>query len=255
MSNDERAVPSRRRLNMALLVILVIAVPTFLYVQRLLTDEERLRDQRNRMVVSQIAARGISTPTVLAAMRKVPRHLFVPDILVPRAYADHPLPIGRGQTISQPYIVALMTDVLQARKGMKVLEVGTGSGYQAAVLAELGCDVFTIEIIPDLAKWGKSNIQKAGYKNVKVRTGNGYNGWPEYSPFDAIIVTCAPESIPRPLISQLKEGGRMIIPVGPQGMGQSLTLVTKRSGKVQTDEIIPVRFVPMVGATGNQGPQ
>jgi len=203
---------------------------------------------RQRMVALQLEAPGrdITNARVLAAMGKVPRHEFVPENLRPEAYADHPLPIGHGQTISQPYIVAYMTEVVDPRPGDKVLEVGTGSGYQAAVLAELVSNVFTIEIVEPLAKRAKSDLARLSYTNVLVRAGDGYQGWPEAAPFDAILVTCAPDHVPPPLVSQLKEGGRMIIPVGPLG-DQELLVLEKREGKVERRAVLPVRFVPMTG--------
>lgn len=203
---------------------------------------------RQRMVALQLEAPGrdITNARVLAAMGKVPRHEFVPQNLRHEAYADHPLPIGHGQTISQPYIVAYMTEVVDPRPGDKVLEVGTGSGYQAAVLAELVSNVFTIEIIEPLAKRAQADLARLGYTNVLVRAGDGYLGWPEAAPFDAILVTCAPDHVPPPLVSQLKEGGRMIIPVGPFG-DQELVVLEKRSGKVERRGVLPVRFVPMTG--------
>ena len=176
----------------------------------------------------QIIARGVQTPRVLDAMRKVPRHLFVPKSLRFLAYRDHPLPIGYGQTISQPYIVAFMSEVLNLSSGERVLEVGTGSGYQAAILAELCKEVYSIEIIEKLAIKAQATLERLGYGNVQVRVGDGYKGWSEKAPFDAVIVTCAPESIPGPLIHQLKEGGRMIIPVGAQGTVQKLVSATKK---------------------------
>ena len=209
-------------------------------------NEERLARLRNLMVEEQIAARGVKDPRVLAAMRKVPRHLFVPENLIPEAYDDTPLPIGYGQTISQPYIVALMTELLQLRGDEKVLEVGTGSGYQAAVLAELAREVYTIEIVEPLARQAAERLRELGYTNVHVRHGDGYDGWPEKAPFDGIIVTAAPEEIPKPLLDQLKPGGRLVIPVG--AWSQDLLVVTKSAdGKITRRVVIPVRFVPMTG--------
>jgi protein-L-isoaspartate(D-aspartate) O-methyltransferase len=214
------------------------------------TTEAAYADQREKMVALQIEARGIHDPQVLKAMRKVKRHQFVPESLRGRAYADHPLPIGEGQTISQPYIVALMTAVVKPEPGMKVLEIGTGSGYQAAILAELCKSVYTIEIVEVLGK--RAGKLLAGlYKNVHVRIGDGYQGWPQEAPFDAILVTCAPTKVPRPLEDQLQEGGRMVIPVGESWV-QELVVLTKRNGRLERQEIIPVRFVPMVDAKGRK---
>lgn len=200
---------------------------------------------REKMVESQIKARGIRDPHVLGALLKVERHQFVPKKLQSRAYEDYPLPIGEGQTISQPYIVALMTELLDLKGEEKVLEIGTGSGYQAAILAELVKEVYTIEIIESLASSAQKLLKELGYRNIKVRTGDGYLGWPEAAPFDAVIVTAAPGHIPKPLVDQLKEGGRMVIPVGVHF--QTLKKLTKKAGKVESQDIIPVRFVPMTG--------
>jgi protein-L-isoaspartate(D-aspartate) O-methyltransferase len=200
---------------------------------------------REKMVETQIRARGVKDPRVLSAMLKVARHLFVPKDLQTSAYADHPLPIGEGQTISQPYIVALMTELLELKGEEKVLEVGTGSGYQAAILAELAKEVYTIEIIESLANVAKKTLFQLGYKNMMVRTGDGYLGWPEVAPFDAIIVTAAPGHIPQPLLDQLREGGRMVVPVGTHS--QVLKKIVKRSGRIETTDITPVIFVPMTG--------
>jgi protein-L-isoaspartate(D-aspartate) O-methyltransferase len=181
-------------------------------------------------------------------MRKVPRHRFVPAELLKLAYADQPLPIGLGQTISQPYIVACMTEQIAPTREMRVLEIGTGSGYQAAVLAEICAEVFTIEIVPELGKQAAALLTELGYRNIRTRVGDGWAGWPEAAPFDAIIVTAAAEAVPPPLLAQLKDGGRMIIPLGPHGGAQDLVLVTKRDGRVATRPLIPVRFVPFVRA-------
>jgi len=201
---------------------------------------------RNRMVEKQIEFREVTHPATLAAMRKVPRHRFVPAELRAQAYDDHPLPIGHGQTISQPYIVACMTEQLAPTRATRVLEIGTGSGYQAAVLAEICAEVFTIEIVPELADQAATVLGSLGYKNIKTRTGDGWKGWPEAAPFDAIIVTAAPDTIPPALLAQLKDGGRMIIPVGPHAGAQDLMLVTKHAGKITQRPLIPVRFVPFV---------
>ncbi len=203
------------------------------------------KTMREKMVETQIEARGVKDPRVLYAMLKVERHLFVPKDLQTVAYADQPLPIGEGQTISQPYIVALMTELLELKGGEKVLEIGTGSGYQAAILAELAKEVYTIEIIETLATSAKKLLLELGYQNVMVRAGDGYLGWPEAAPFDAIIVTAAPDHIPKPLIEQLKEGGRMVVPVGTYS--QELKKIVKRAGKIETKDVIPVIFVPMTG--------
>lgn len=199
--------------------------------------------QRENMVKTQIEARGIKDERVLEAMRKIERHKFVPQGLERLAYEDDPLPIGEGQTISQPYIVALMTELLKLKGDEKILEIGTGSGYQAAILAELVKEVYTIEILSGLASKAEKLLQEMGYKNIKVKIGDGYLGWPEFAPFDAIIVTCAPEEIPQPLIEQLAEGGRLVIPVG-EGY-QELKLLMKNQDKIQEHNIIPVIFVPM----------
>jgi protein-L-isoaspartate(D-aspartate) O-methyltransferase len=206
--------------------------------------------ERSRMVDEQIVRRGVVDTLVLAAMRKVPRHEFVPEAYKHYAYADEPLPIGDGQTISQPYIVALMTESLNINKNSKVLEIGTGSGYQAAVLAEIAKEVYSIEIIESLATRASETLERLGYKNVKVRCGDGYRGWPEEAPFDAIIVTAAPGRIPQPLIDQLKVGGRMCIPVGD--VYQELVAVTKKEKGIVRKDIIPVRFVPMTGEAENE---
>ena len=200
---------------------------------------------REKMVESQIKARGVKDPRVLSALLKVERHRFVPEKYLDSAYSDQPLPIGEGQTISQPYIVALMTELLELKGGERVLEIGTGSGYQAAILAELAKEVYTIEIIEPLASRAKEKLSELGYRNVKGMAGDGYLGWPEAAPFDAIIVTAAPDHIPDPLIEQLKEGGRMVVPVGTHT--QELKKIIKRSGKTETIDVIPVLFVPMTG--------
>lgn len=206
-------------------------------------DFTRLRET---MVTRQIMDRGVNDPDVIKAMRKVPRHLFVPQKNRAFSYADHPLPIGEGQTISQPYIVAFMTEALKLKPGERVLEIGTGSGYQAAVLAELINEVYSIEIIETLGKRAQKTLGALGYKNVHIKIGDGHKGWPQKAPFDAIIVTCAPEQIPRPLVEQLKEGGRMIIPVGRKGTVQKLVRAVKRGGELKTEDVMLVRFVPMV---------
>jgi protein-L-isoaspartate(D-aspartate) O-methyltransferase len=200
---------------------------------------------REKMVESQIKSRGVRDPRVLSAMLKVERHLFVPKEFQNSAYSDQPLPIGEGQTISQPYIVALMTEILELKGGERVLEVGTGSGYQAAILAELAAEVYTIEIVEKLASSAQKVLLELGYQNIKVKAGDGYLGWPETAPFDAIIITCAPDHIPKPLLDQLKEGGRMVVPVGTYS--QELKKIVKKSGKIETTDIIPVIFVPMTG--------
>lgn len=199
---------------------------------------------RRRMVDTQLQAEGISSDAVLRAMAKVPRHLFVPAEVRDRAYDNSPLPIGLGQTISQPYIVAYMTEVLQVTRDHAVLEIGTGSGYQAAVLAELAREVLTIEIIPQLADRARATLSEAGYSNVTVRTGNGYLGWPERAPFQRIIVTAAPDAIPQALVDQLAVGGIMVAPVGTAS--QEIVIVTKTPQGVAEKRTIPVRFVPMV---------
>lgn len=212
-------------------------------------DNRRWESQRKKMVARQIRDRGIRHPDILRAMTTVPRHRFVPYRVRQDAYKDYPLPIGKGQTISQPYIVALMSAVLELDRDKKVLEIGTGSGYQAAVLAELAGQVYTIEIVASLGETAKSVLQQLGYTNVHVKIGDGYQGWPEQAPFDAIIVTCAPTHIPGPLKSQLAEGGKLVIPVGGSGH-QELVLLKKEKGKILRHKIIPVRFVPMVDEKG-----
>lgn len=210
--------------------------------------QDNFASQREKMVVEQLQSRGLNNKNVLRAMKNVHRHKFVPQHLRHLAYGDHPLPIGEGQTISQPYIVALMTEVINPDKNMKVLEIGTGSGYQAAVLAELCGSVYTIEILETLGVQAGKILSEL-YKNVQVRTGDGYQGWPEVAPFDAILVTCAPTKVPQPLTDQLKEGGKMVIPVGEAGV-QELVVLTKKDGKLFKQAIIPVRFVPMVDSKG-----
>lgn len=199
------------------------------------------------MVDEQIEARGVRDRRVIAAMRAVPRHRFVPEASRSRAYDDGPLSIGHGQTISQPYVVAFMTERLAPKPTDRVLEIGTGSGYQAAVLSTLVAEVYTIEIVEPLATRAAAVLAELGYGNVHVRAGDGYRGWPEHAPFDAVIVTCAPEDVPRPLVEQLRDGGRMIIPVGPAGGAQELVVLEKRGDDVTRTAVLPVRFVPMTG--------
>ena len=205
-------------------------------------DHKQLREN---MIKEQLLARDISDPATLKAMRNVPRHEFVPADMQPYAYSDNPLPIGMKQTISQPYIVAYMTQVLKLKEHDRVLEVGTGSGYQAAILGQIVDTVYTIEIVEALAFTAKNRLSALGYNNIEVRTGDGYLGWPEKGPFDAIMVTAGAEEVPEPLLKQLKEGGRMIIPVGPHNGIRQLLLMTKKSGKIKTKEVMSVRFVPL----------
>lgn len=210
-------------------------------------EEQRYSVLRQQMVEEQIKVRGIKDEKVLQAMLKVPRHRLVPDNVISKAYGDHPLPIGYGQTISQPYIVALMTENLNIREDGKVLEIGTGSGYQAAILAEITDNVYTIEIIDELASRASKNLSKLGYKNIKVKNADGYFGWEEFAPFDAIIVTAAANHVPPPLLEQLKDGGRLVIPLGETLRFQTLTIITKRGNETETRFITGVRFVPMTG--------
>lgn len=200
---------------------------------------------RKEMVVSTIMQRGISDLTVLQVMETVPRHLFVPSEYLDQAYGDHPLPIGYGQTISQPYIVALMTDKLQVKRGDKVLEIGTGSGYQAAVLAQMGVQVYSVEIVPQLAQAAGERLERLGYA-VTVKQGDGYYGWEEHAPYDAIVVTAAPDHVPQPLVKQLKNEGRLVIPVGPQGGVQTLWQFTRQGDDLKAVNLGGVLFVPLV---------
>jgi protein-L-isoaspartate(D-aspartate) O-methyltransferase len=201
--------------------------------------------ERDAMVDQQIRARGIKTASVLKAMRKVPRHLFVPAEVRQMAYDDHALPIGLGQTISQPYIVAYMTDAADISPGETVLEIGTGSGYQAAILGEVAREVYTIEIIPELAEGARKTLAELGYSNVHAKTGNGYLGWPDHAPFDAILVTAAPDDVPQALVDQLASGGKMVVPVGT--IMQDMMIIEKTRNGVVQRRTIPVRFVPMTG--------
>jgi len=210
--------------------------------------EADLAAAREQMVEQQLSAPGrdIKNPRVLKAMATVPRHEFMPESLLKSAYADSAFTIGYGQTISQPFIVAFMTEQLDPKPTDRVLEIGTGSGYQAAVLSMLAGEVYTIEIVEPLAKQAAAVLKRLGYNNVKVLAGDGYKGWPEHAPFDAIIVTCAPDQVPQPLVDQLKDGGRMIIPVGPAG-NQQLYLLRKNGQKIEKQAVLPVSFVPMTG--------
>lgn len=232
-------------MNISICIILL----TSCYSQEFQSDS--FEKKRDRMVLEQIELRGVNDRAVLKAMRKVPRHKFVPDIYMEYAYNDYPLPIGEEQTISQPYIVAYMTAALKLEPNDKVLEIGTGSGYQAAVLAEICDSVYTIEIFESLGNKALKLLNSLHYDNIKVKIGDGYKGWPEFSPFDVIIVTCSPSEIPQPLIDQLKEGGRMIIPVGLKN-NQNLVLLKKKNGKIKQHSVLPVRFVPMINEFGEE---
>ena len=214
--------------------------------QRHIESTSAFATDRQKMVQEQLQPRGIKDPRVLAAMGKVPRQEFVAQDLRDKSYSDSSLPIGQDQTISQPFIVALMTEQLRLQPTDRVLEVGTGSGYQTAVLAELAKDVYSIEILEPMAKEASARLTRLGYSNAHVKAGDGYQGWPEVAPFDAIIVTCAPNKVPQSLIQQLKENGRMIVPVGT-GMDQQLYLLEKKNGQLAQTAILPVRFVPMIG--------
>lgn len=217
-------------------------------------DHESYAAARTRMVEQQLLSdwRAIRDRAVLQAMATVPRHEFVPAELRPYAYDDRPLPIGYSQTISQPYVVAFMTEQLAPKMTDRVLEIGTGSGYQAAILSALVKEVYSIEIVEPLARRAGNDLARLGYGNVRLRHGDGYQGWPEAAPFDAIIVTCAPDHVPQPLLDQLKDGGRMIIPVGGSG-DQRLFLLRKRGDRLEQEAVLPVRFVPMTGSAANSG--
>jgi protein-L-isoaspartate(D-aspartate) O-methyltransferase len=210
------------------------------------TSTSEFAAERQKMVEQQLKPRGVRDERVFAAMSKVPREEFVPENLRAQAYSDNALPIGHDQTISQPFIVAFMTEQLRPKPTDRVLEIGTGSGYQTAILAELVKDVYTIEIVEPLAKEASARLARLDYSNAHVKVGDGYQGWPEVAPFDGIIVTCAPDKVPQPLAQQLKEGGRMIIPVG-SGLDQQLYLLEKKNGELAQTAILPVRFVDMTG--------
>ena len=209
-------------------------------------EEETFAKMRQQMVERTIRARGVSYPEVLRAMETVPRHHFVLPRYLGQAYADHPLPIGYGQTISQPYIVALMTELLRLESDERVLEIGTGSAYQAAVLAELVNEVYSIEIVPELADSAAQRLKALGYDNVRTKQGDGYYGWEQYAPFDAIIVTCAPDHVPQPLVNQLAEGGRLVVPVGPPGGYQTLWQYVREEDGLKAYNLGGVRFVPLL---------
>jgi protein-L-isoaspartate(D-aspartate) O-methyltransferase len=233
------------------ILLLIVFLSSHLAEQHALAakfDDTEFLNERTSMVKNQIAERGITDRRVIETMMSVPRHKFVPDKYITRAYDDNPLPIGYGQTISQPYIVAYMTEVLNLNKNSTVLEVGTGSGYQAAILSPIIKQVYTIEIIPELANSAAVRLKDLGYHNVEAGIGDGYYGWNKYAPFDAIIVTAAAGHIPPPLLAQLKNNGRMIIPVGGGFMVQNLILISKdKDGTITTRNLIPVRFVPLTG--------
>lgn len=245
MSSVER-IPKKLALLKRVLQILLLLVAVTVAAQN------DFRKARTTMVSTQIASRGIKDKATLEAMRNVPRHLFVPEEIVSQAYRDRPLPIGHGQTISQPYIVAFMTEVVKPQSHFKVLEIGTGSGYQAAILSQIVDTVYTIEIVEALYRQAKTRIKDLHYNNVQVKSGDGYYGWESKGPFDAIVVTAAAEFVPPPLISQLKEGGKMIIPVGTPFSTQQLLLVTKKEGKIKTNNLMFVRFVPFTRAATGQ---
>ena len=209
-----------------------------------LVARDTRQQERDSMVNRQLRNRGIECEATLEAMSVTPRHLFIPENVRRRAYSDRPLPIGYGQTISQPYIVAYMTEAIEPQAHHRVLEIGSGSGYQAAVLAEIVDQVYTIEIVPELAQWSTDVVERLNYDNVEVKHGDGFYGWEEHAPFDAIVVTAAAEHIPPPLIEQLKEGGKMIIPVGSPFVTQNLMLVEKIDDSIKTTSLMPVRFVP-----------
>jgi protein-L-isoaspartate(D-aspartate) O-methyltransferase len=233
-----------RRVAIALAVLAAASAVLVVLAQRAQSPDTDPRARRAEMVERQIRGRGVTDPRVLDAMRTVPRERFVPAALAARAYDDSPLPIGQGQTISQPYIVAYMTEALGVARDHRVLEIGTGSGYQAAVLGELAGEVYTIEIVPELARGAAAMLEALGYANVRVREGDGYAGWPEHAPFDRILVTAAPEEIPRPLVDQLAPGGRLVLPVGEQGRTQWMTIVEKTPDGIAERRTIPVQFVP-----------
>lgn len=234
-----------------LLSILITLGIIFSSYTTIINYTDKYEKVRQRMVREQIVARGIKDQKVIQAMLNVKRHLFVPKNQERMAYEDRPLPIGEGQTISQPYIVALMTETLELSENMRVLEIGTGSGYQAAILAEIVHEVYTIEIIASLGLKAKKTLKNLNYTNINFKIGDGYKGWEENAPFDAIIVTCAPANIPNPLKNQLKEGGKMIIPLGGS-IAQELVLFEKQSGKLIKKVVAPVRFVPMVRNDGKR---
>jgi protein-L-isoaspartate(D-aspartate) O-methyltransferase len=219
--------------------------------QKTARSTSEFASDRQKMVEEQLKPRGIRDQRVLDAIAKVPREEFVPESMRAQAYADSALPIGHDQTISQPFIVALMTEQLRLQPNDRVLEIGTGSGYQVAVLSDLVKDVYTIEIVEPLAKDASARLARLGYSNAHVKAGDGFQGWPEVAPFDAIIVTCAPDKVPEPLTKQLKDGGRMIIPVG-KGIDQQLYLLEKKNGELAQTAILPVRFVPMIGEAANK---
>ncbi len=253
----------RRNRLFAILLLVILALGIIILILSYLRPEKQpqstslLRNsekdayliERLQMVSDTIQARGVQDPNVLVAMREVPRHLFVPPEWIDNAYDDNPLPIGYGQTISQPYIVAWMTELLELKPGDKVLEIGTGSGYQAAVLAELGTvEVYTIEIVPELAKRSAELLKSLGYTQVNTKEGDGYYGWPEFAPFDAIIVTAAPDHLPAPLATQLSEGGRLVIPIGPPGFFQTLWKFKNEAGELKAYNLGGVAFVPLTGS-------
>lgn len=231
----------------SLLLILATAAVFLLFPTLPVHSEDPFSSQRKSMVERDLKARGIRNAMVLSVMEQVPRHLFVDEPLRDRAYGDHPLPIGEGQTISQPYVVALMTEALKLRPSDRVLEIGTGSGYQAAVLSKIVKEVYSIEIRKTLADRAAGLLAKLGRGNVKVKHADGYFGWEEHAPFDAIMITAAANHIPPPLIRQLKEGGRLIVPLGGTVYYQMLTLATKRTGELDVEQLTPVAFVPMRG--------
>jgi protein-L-isoaspartate(D-aspartate) O-methyltransferase len=227
-----------------LVVNLMMIILSLFMTGIVLPQVDKYYAARNNMVKTQIIDRGITDTKILEAFRKVPRHLFVPAEYEKEAYGDYPLPIGYDQTISQPYIVAYMTEVVKPAGNKRALEIGTGSGYQAAILSELVDTVYTIEIISELARESATRFKMLGYKNIAGKAGDGYNGWTEHAPFDIIIVTAAAVKVPKPLIDQLAENGRLVIPVGSQSGGQELQLIVKKNGKIKTTTLLPVRFVP-----------